>query len=491
MDGYQKKSGLGSSNDPTGEKESRAGASSAKREKELLFGRLFPLLVQRRKRVVVLLLAALILVEVAEHVIVQNWGETAHIIYDTAVFVIFTPIGLWALLSLIETVSSERDRVPLASNLRSEFSQQLGESTNWEDLVQRIVEYAHQVAPDANATLFAFDPSALRLEPEAAARRDGSIVLKPPLPVNPDTLPVGSLPQLLLQSSGGQSVPRSTLPGSTPPLPPHRYDLLISRNDQLLGVIKLEYPLGSSPGAGEVRMLKSAAPVIALALEVAMLQRMAAEQAAASAAQRQSIAQNLHDSLAQNISYLRLKLDQLTGENAIHEIGAVLQELERMRATADEAYQQVRSTLDELATMQGEDLQSMIQKQAQAISSRAGFTLHTSRIGEPYPISPAIRQQILYIVREALHNVEKHSKATEVTLQYCWLDSEIIIKIHDDGIGFNPRAVNDEGHYGLWIMQQRAQEIGGTVKVIPIVDKGTEVTLWVPRPGLAPSASNN
>jgi signal transduction histidine kinase len=40
-------------------------------------------------------------------------------------------------------------------------------------------------------------------------------------------------------------------------------------------------------------------------------------------------------------------------------------------------------------------------------------------------------------------------------------------------------------------MQQRAQEIGGTVKVIPIVDKGTEVTLWVPRPGLAPSASNN
>ncbi len=113
-------------------------------------------------------------------------------------------------------------------------------------------------------------------------------------------------------------------------------------------MIKLEFPLGRSPDSDQVRALKSAAPVMALAIEVAMLQKMAAEQAAATAAQRQSIAQNLHNSLAQNVSYLRLKLDQLTGENAIHEIGAVLQELERMRASADEAYQQVRSTLDEL-----------------------------------------------------------------------------------------------------------------------------------------------
>ncbi len=88
-------------------------------------------------------------------------------------------------------------------------------------------------------------------------------------------------------------------------------------------------------------------------------------------------------------------------------------------------------------------------------------------------------------MREALHNIEKHSQATECTLQYCWLDSEIIIKITDNGVGFNPRTVTTDGHYGLWIMQHRAQEIGGTVKIIPIVNKGTEVTLWVPRSGLS------
>ncbi|MBE0698064.1 MAG: hypothetical protein IH586_14170, partial [Anaerolineaceae bacterium] len=447
-------------------------------------------LVNRRRRMMLLVLVLLLLVQVADHVIIASWGVRAHLIYVVLIFIILVPLGLWTFLSLLDTTATEREKVTLDSKLRSEFSQKLGDAVTWDDLVRRIVEYAHQVAPEANSTLFTFNPNTLLMDPEAACKRDGNVVIKPPLSINPDTLPVGSLPQLLLQSSGGQSIPRSTLSSPTPPLPPHRFDLLIARNDQLLGVIKLEYPLGSAPEAGHVRALKSATPVMALALEVAMLQKMAAAQAEANTAQRQSIAQNLHDSLAQNISYLRLKLDQLTGENAIHEIGVVLQELERMRASADEAYQQVRSTLDELNPIQGEDFSAVINKQAQAISSRAGFDLRTSRIGEPYPVSPAIRQQILYIVREALHNVEKHSHASEVTLQYCWLDSEMMVKISDNGVGFNPRAVSADGHYGLWIMQHRAQEIGGTVKIIPNSDKGTEVTLWVPRAGLGVAASS-
>jgi signal transduction histidine kinase len=480
MSAPRKSNGLGDANsfDPAQTGKTTAGAARG----------ILSFLINRRKRAMVLILLLFILVEVAEHVIIARWGNSAHLIFDVIVFIVLVPLGLGMMLSLLDSTASEREKVTLDSNLRSEFSQKLGDAVTWDDLVRRIVEYAHQVAPDANSTLFSFNPTSLRMDPEAISKRDGSVVIKPPASINPDTLPVGSLPQLLLQSSGAQAIPRSTLTSAAPPLPPHRFDLLIARNDQLLGVIKLEYPLASAPSAAEVRALKSAAPVMALALEVAMLQKIAAAQAEANTTQRQSIAQNLHDSLAQNISYLRLKLDQLTGENAIHEIGVVLQELERMRATADEAYQQVRNTLDELNPIQGEDLSTVINKQAQAISSRAGFDLRTSRIGEPYPISSAIRQQMLYIVREALHNVEKHSRATEVTLQYCWLESEMIIKITDNGVGFNPRAVSSDGHYGLWIMQHRAQEIGGTVKILPTPEKGTEVTLWVPRAGLAVAA---
>jgi two-component system, NarL family, nitrate/nitrite sensor histidine kinase NarX len=307
---------------------------------------------------------------------------------------------------------------------------------------------------------------------------------------------VGSLPQLLLQNGSSlpayedSVIPPSRSSESAPPLPPHRYDLPITRNEQQLAVLKLEFPLDSAPTPDEVRTLKSAVPVMALALEGALLQTLAAEQAAASEAQRQLVAQNLHDTLAQNISYLRLKLDQLTGENAIREIGAVLQELERMRTTAEEAYQQVRNTLDELNPIRAENLVSTLLKQARAISKRSGFTLRTSQAGTSYALPAPIRQQILYIVREALYNIEKHAHARQVHLAFLWLESELIIKITDDGVGFNPLSITAEGHYGLWIMQQRAQEIGGTLKIGPAADSsgtpGTEVTLWVPCPAPKP-----
>jgi two-component system nitrate/nitrite sensor histidine kinase NarX len=259
------------------------------------------------------------------------------------------------------------------------------------------------------------------------------------------------------------------------------YNLPIFFNEQQIGMLKLEYPSSNLPDPSEMRVLKSALPLIGLALEGALLQSLAAEQAAASQTERQQIAQHLHDTLAQNISYLRLKLDQLTGENAIREIGVVLQELERMRASADEAYQQVRNTLDELNPIAEEDVLALVVRQAEVIAERAQFKLQAWQSGVAYPLPSRVRRQILYVAREALHNVEKHAFASTVRLQLIWLENELIIKFTDDGIGFSPSSKND-GHYGLWIMQQRAQEIGGTLKISPAEEHGTEVTLWVPRP---------
>jgi two-component system, NarL family, nitrate/nitrite sensor histidine kinase NarX len=257
-------------------------------------------------------------------------------------------------------------------------------------------------------------------------------------------------------------------------------ELPLTRNDLQVGMIQLDFPNGHRPRAVEIEALQNAAPLMALALEGALLQALAAEQAAESEMQRQQIAQNLHDSLAQNISYLRLKLDQLTGSNAVQEIGVVLQELERMRASADEAYQQVRNTLDELNPIQGKDLVNVINNQAKAIANRSNIRLSTSHLGVPCPLPPVTRQQILYIAREALHNIEKHANARQITVQFIWLETEMILKISDDGVGFNPPSDPEEGHYGLWIMQHRAGEINGKLKILPAEKQGTEVTLWVP-----------
>lgn len=440
--------------------------------------KVIPILVRWRYVVFICAIAIMFVVELIEKALVQYYSDRIEIYFDAIFFVLILPAGVWTMLALLEKTEKARLRAVKNFDLRSEFSQSLGEAANWDELVTNIVRFPSSVVPRANAILFVLNPTTAQLEAEAGCSPTGEVILHPTISVSPNSLPIGSLSQLLLQNN----LTMFHNPANPEPkLPPHRYDLSIARNDHQIGVIKLLFPEDRAPSVEELRVLKSAVPMIALALEGALLQNVAADQAATTELQRQQIAQNLHDTLAQNIGYLRLKLDQLTGENAIREIGVVLQELELMRAAADEAYQQVRNTLDQLNPILPDDLVAIINKQAEMISKRAGFRLRTNQIGTPFSLPSASRQQILYIAREALHNIEKHACAQQADVQFVWLTSELILKIADDGVGFDPRKITNDGHYGLWIMQHRAQEVGGTVKIAPVEGgHGTEVTLWVP-----------
>lgn len=435
-------------------------------------------LVRWRYFVFLSVLLMIFAIELIEHILIQMYSEQVHIYFDAVFYALVMPIIVWIMLVLLEKTESARARAVYDLDQGSQFSQSLGEAADWDSLVARIVQFPNHFIPRSSSTLFVLNPVSQRMEAEAYCSQAGQVELHPNININPDSLPVGSLPQLLMQNSEPFF---NNQAGVEPRLPPHRYDLPITRSDQQLAVLKIQFPENHTPSAEEIRVMKSMVPTIALALEGALLQNMAADQAATSELQRQQIAQNLHDTLAQNVGYLRLKLDQLTGENAIREIGVVLQELERMRATAEEAFQQVRNTLDQLNPIQADDLVSVVTKQAEIISRRAGFRLRISQIGTPANLPPNMRQQILYIAREALHNIEKHACAEQATLQFLWLNGELILKISDDGVGFDPRYVNNEGHYGLWIMQHRAQEIGGSLKINAAeTGHGTEVTLWLP-----------
>ena len=479
-----------------------------------------PILIKHRGWVMVGVILFILLLEIIEHILILLYGEEIHLIYDSIIYILFFPTAIWLIISLLDHADSLRKQAAQANDLRYAFNEKIGNIQDWGKLTSLIVEYAHQVAPKAKATLFIYNSENMDLHPEAVCEPSGKVTLlfqSIPNPDSPavdslladsllaDSLPVDSLPHRLIVGGDRQSLPVSdgvsTRLLDSKPLQPdnqdslNRFDLQLARNDQPIGMIKLEYPSGFNPTTDEVNSLKSAEPMIALALEGLQLQKLAEQQAAYSESQRQQVAQNLHDSLAQNISYLRLKLDQLTGENAIHEINVVLQELERMRASADEAYQQVRNTLDELNPNRVDDLVTSLLKQARMICQRSSLTLRSSQIGAPYTLPPQLRQQIIYITREALHNIEKHAFAHQVHLQFIWLEKELILKITDDGVGFNPIAITAEGHYGLWIMQHRAEEIGGTLKINSLDMQeegvsGTEVTLWVPRPSPVPGQSD-
>lgn len=324
----------------------------------------------------------------------------------------------------------------------------------------------------------------------------GTIIKMPSSPQNVRSLPTaaprrgavspGSRPRLSFQARLRQRGAAFVLRHRRMILP-----VLVLMLAAVEGIKLLRFGPHSSPAVLLLDLVVLGAITLLVGLLIAALERSdavrahAEEQVAASAAERKLVAQNLHDTLAQNISYIRLRLDQLTVDGEAQRqqsIQVAASDVAHMRAAAEEAYCQVRMTLDALNPLPVQDLTAAIDRQAKVIAQRAGLCLRITQIGAPYTLPAPTNQQILYIVREAMHNIEKHARAQTVHVQLVWLEKELIVKVTDNGVGMMPDTAYDESHYGLWIMRHRAAEIGGAVTIQPASGPGTEVTLWLPRP---------
>ncbi|MCB9101103.1 MAG: PAS domain S-box protein [Anaerolineales bacterium] len=198
-------------------------------------------------------------------------------------------------------------------------------------------------------------------------------------------------------------------------------------------------------------------------------------------AERSRIARHLHDTLGQNIGYLRLKLDEFTLSNRyLPEPGVLRQELVRMRDVADEAYELVRSILAAAHLSNSSDLTTVLLAKAKVVGHRGRFKVNLASEGPARRLSPVIQQQVFYIFQEALNNIERHAQAQNVAINIIWTDDRLVIKLFDDGCGFQSHASRQEGHFGMTIMQERTDDIQGLLLIDSTVGVGTEVILQLP-----------
>jgi len=196
--------------------------------------------------------------------------------------------------------------------------------------------------------------------------------------------------------------------------------------------------------------------------------------------ERRDIARDLHDTLGQNISYLRLKLDQVSVQNPLLGIKELRDELDSMRTVADEAYEQIRGTLAELHPDSQVRLEQALRSQVDTISARTGFEVQWHITGTPRALRPHTNRQILYICREVLNNTEKHAHAQQVKINLLWGEDELSIAISDDGNGFNPYTSLHKQNLGMTIMAERAQDIKGQLMIDSEPGQGSTVSLQVP-----------
>jgi signal transduction histidine kinase len=173
---------------------------------------------------------------------------------------------------------------------------------------------------------------------------------------------------------------------------------------------------------------------------------------------------------------LRWEVQRLAAESDSPEL--VAGKLAPFRKALDEAEQSLRGSIDLLRSVQGDlPFISQIQAYLSQIESSTGIQGRLEAENEP-ELDEFVKIQVLNIIAEALRNISKHSNASEVTVSSFTSDANLQIKVADNGIGFDQSPVS--GH-GLTVMKERAESLGGWLKVISANGMGTRILLEVPR----------
>ncbi len=189
---------------------------------------------------------------------------------------------------------------------------------------------------------------------------------------------------------------------------------------------------------------------------------------------RRRISRDIHDGLCQTVYGLRWEIQRLINESDCPEFFA--EKLAGLRKSLDEAEISLRGSIDSLRSIRGDlPFLSQIQGYLGQVESDTGITSNLVAENEP-DLDEFVKIQVINIVLEALRNIVKHSKATTATVTSFTSNGNLQVKVSDNGIGFDPAA--SSGH-GLTVMKERAESIGGWLKVVSTKGKGTRVLLEV------------
>jgi two-component system nitrate/nitrite sensor histidine kinase NarX len=241
------------------------------------------------------------------------------------------------------------------------------------------------------------------------------------------------------------------------------------------GVLQLEMPQGKELAQWQTQLLEALSRHIGIAIGTA--RRIEQSRRLSLLEERAALARELHDSLAQSLSYMKIqvsRLKPLLPDTDAEPAGEVLAEL---REGLNSAYRQLRELLTTFRLrIDGEGLASALQATVAEFSARGGIPIGLDVHLAGCSLNPNEEIHTLQIVREALSNVLNHARASRAEVRLtCNGDGSVSAVVTDDGIGVREAA--GAHHYGMAIMVERARYLGGTLDVENLPTLGTRVTL--------------
>lgn len=226
-------------------------------------------------------------------------------------------------------------------------------------------------------------------------------------------------------------------------------------------------------------------------LEATDAQLRATQVAQAVSAERERLARDLHDGVAQALFFLNVKVMALERSLGFGDGGTARPIAAEIAQTVQETAARVRDAIFDLRTgpEPGRPLDAWIRTYVQRFAELHGLAGDLQEHGRARELMLEQQLHTMAIVREALHNVAKHAQAHAFTVRLDWTPAELVVLVSDDGRGL-PRDLPGpaQGRYGVAALSEHAHAAGGTIALASGPEGvGTGVTFRMPH-AAAPSA---
>lgn len=260
----------------------------------------------------------------------------------------------------------------------------------------------------------------------------------------------------------------------------------LDHRERPIGVLNLFFSEGHDPPAGISHLLRPFGQLLGLALENERLTRENLQTRVAQ--ERQSMAADIHDALAQSLTFVRMRMSLLHDALDTSDLPSA----RTYWADASDELRNAHGRLREMISMYRAGLDSRglvasLGELAAAFRRRTGIELLLDCRIDEFNLGTEQQLQVFYIVQEALANISKHSGARHAQVVVDRSGDDLKVIVEDDGRGpgedlLDPRVagrLTEAGHHGLQIMRERAGRAGGRLQIGVLPDGGTRVTLTV------------
>jgi signal transduction histidine kinase len=229
----------------------------------------------------------------------------------------------------------------------------------------------------------------------------------------------------------------------------------------------------------EMELAESLANHAMLAIQLSRVAE--SSRAAAVVAERNRLARDIHDTLAQGFTGVIVQLEAAEDARLRGLEAEANEHLRRAQAVARESLQEARRSVRALRpqALDGSTLCDAVESLVERITHGTGIHADFVLVGEPRPLRPEWDENLYRISQELLTNVVRHARAGSVVARVVFDQNEVRLDVRDDGIGFD-RARRAEGH-GLAGVEERVVEMGGQLVVRSALGAGTTVMVHLPR----------